>query len=220
MIIVSNRNIVGLGLALVVGGAVGALEGRQLASRSTAEWIATLEAPARLASLRIDDVIARMTLNPGDVVADLGAGAGAFSVPIARAVGPKGKVYAVDIDRGLVDHIGRKATSAQLSHLTPILGTFTDPTLPAADVDVALFHDVLHHIEDRATYLVNSAKYLKRGGRAVVVEFDGPNGPHSAQQSLQVTRDMVGAWMRAAGLTFVEELPFFDHKWIVVYQKK
>ena len=59
-----------------------------------------------------------------------------------------------------------------MTNIVPVLGKFTDPALPARDVDVAFFHDVLHHVENRAAYLKSVAGYLKPGGRIVVIEFN------------------------------------------------
>src|SRR5947207_14477542 len=75
----------------------------QLGSRETKEWIQNLDRPERIAGLKIDEVLAALKLKPGDNVADIGAGTGAFSLPFAKTVGPSGKVYSVDIDPGLLD---------------------------------------------------------------------------------------------------------------------
>ena len=91
----------------------------QLASRPTEESIKTLDAPKRVAGLRVDDIIARLKIAPGQVVADLGAGTGAFALPLGKAVGPSGKVYAVEIDRGLVDYITGKVKQAGASNVLP-----------------------------------------------------------------------------------------------------
>lgn len=74
-----------------------------------AEWIRRLERPSRIPGLRIDDVIAALQLTPGDVVADIGAGTGAFSIAFAKAVAPSGIAYAVDIWPELLDHVRAKA---------------------------------------------------------------------------------------------------------------
>ena len=192
----------------------------QLAARPADEWIKMLDAPARVASLRVDEVIAKLRLAPGQVVADLGAGAGVFSLPLARAVGPAGKVYAVEIEQGLVDYIAEKARRQNVSNVRPSLGRFEDPALPAADVDLAFFHDVLHHVADRPLYLKNVAKYVKPGGRIAVIEPDAERGPHQNQPTLQVTRERLRGWMAEAGCALVEELPTFDNKWYVIYVKK
>ena len=72
----------------------------QLASRPADEWIKTLDGTTRVATLKIDEVVAAMQLTPGQTVADIGAGTGLFSVPVAKAVGPRGRVFAVEIDAG------------------------------------------------------------------------------------------------------------------------
>lgn len=188
----------------------------QLGARSTAEWLQTLDSQNRVARLKVDEAVARLGLAPGAVVADIGAGSGVFTLPLARAV-PQGRVYAVDIDQGLVDHIARKAEEARAANVRPVLGQFTDPRLPAKDVDVAFIFDVLHHIEDRATYLRSLAGYLRPGGRIAVIDFHPELGPHKNDPKLQVTRDQTREWMAAAGLRPLAEHPLYDDKWYVVY---
>ena len=117
----------------------------QLASRPADEWMKTLEGAERVASLKIDEVVGALRLRPGDQVADIGAGPGLFEVPLAKAVGSTGRVYAVDIDAGFFPEIKKRAAYAGVANVQTILGKFTDPALPATNIDVALFHDVLHH---------------------------------------------------------------------------
>ena len=200
---------------LVIPGAAAA----QLASRPAAEWVKTLETNERLAGMRIDDVVAAMKLRPGDVVADLGAGSGPFVVPFARAVSPKGKVYAVDIDKGFFTLIQSKTKEAGVANVQTVLGEFTDPKLPLADVDVAFFHDVLHHIENRQAYLKSLTRYLKPTARIVVVEYNPAQSPHSDQPELQVSKDQASAWLAPAGFKPVEDVALFPDKWFVIYRR-
>jgi len=198
----------------------GVAGGRQLASRPAPDWIARLERPERIASLKIDYIISKLELKPGQVVADLGAGPGVISLPMAKAVAPNGKVYAVDIDQAFIDHIAMRAREQKIANVKPILGRVTDPALPAQDVDVALFHDVLHHIRDRATYLKTTAKYVKPNGRIAIVELSPTRGSHKDEPELQVTKEQVKAWLASAGFTPVQEfdgLP--EDKWFVVYSR-
>ncbi|MEN9813166.1 MAG: hypothetical protein RL479_1852, partial [Verrucomicrobiota bacterium] len=188
----------------------------QLGARSTEEWLKTLDSQNRVARLKVEEAVSRLGLAPGAVVADIGAGSGVFTLPLARAV-PQGRVYAVDIDQGLVDHIARKAEEARAANVRPVLGAFTDPRLPARDLDVAFIFDVLHHIEDRATYLRSLAGYLRPGGRIAVIDFHPELGPHKNDPKLQVTRDQAREWMAAAGLRPLAEHPLYDDKWYVVY---
>jgi len=192
----------------------------QLASRAPEEWIKTLESPQRIQGLKIDETVAALELKPGNVVADIGAGTGLFEATLAKAVGPTGKVYAEDVDQGLIDAIGRKQREFQIPNIVTVLGKFTDPTLPSSDVDLAMINDVLHHIEDRATFLKNLAKYIKPGGRIAVIEFYPEKGGHRTQPELQVKKEQATQWMADAGLTPTKELELFADKYFVIYTKR
>lgn len=192
----------------------------QLASRPAPDWIQRLERPERVAGLQIEYIIAKLDLRPGQVVADMGAGPGVLSLPIARAVSPGGKVYAVDIDQAFIDHIAMRAREQTLTNVRPVLGTFTDPALPAQDVDVALFHDVLHHIQDRGGYLRATAKYVKPGGRVAIVELSPTTGSHKDEPALTVSKAQARAWMEDAGFTSVQEFDgLTEGKWFIVYAR-
>jgi ubiquinone/menaquinone biosynthesis C-methylase UbiE len=206
-------------LAVLLASAVTHGDTRQLGTRPADAWIATLENPNRVAALKIDDVVAKLRLEPGSVVADVGAGAGAFVPALAAAVTATGTVYAVDIEQGLLDHISARARGLGLSNVQVVLGRFTDPGLPARNVHTALIYDVLHHITDRETYLKNLAGYLAPNGRIAVVDFIPGKGGHAKDAEQQITRQQTDAWMAGAGLKPVEDVALFDDKWFVIYSK-
>ena len=191
----------------------------QLASRPAAEWTATLEAPARVEGLKIEQIIAALKLNAGDVVADLGAGTGLFEAPLAYAVG-RGRVYAVEIDKGFLAEIDRKVDELHIATIETVLGTPTDPKLPTRGVDLALMHDVLHHVEQRQAYLKSVAGYMKPTGRIAVVEFHPQDSPHKAEPSLVVSKEQAAVWMAEAGFVPAEDIALFPDKWFVIYKKK
>lgn len=205
------------GLALLVG--MSSVVAGQLSSRPAAEWSKTLERPDRVAGLRTAEVIAKIGLRPGQIVADLGAGTGLFSVPMAQAVAPSGKVYAVEIDKGYSDIINAKAKEAHVGNVQFVLGEFGDPKLPAQDVDVAFFHDVLHHVQDRAGYLKNLARYVKPSGRVVIIDLKADQSPHRDEPTLVVSEAQVTGWMKAAGFNKVESVDLFPEKFFLVYSR-
>ena len=191
----------------------------QLGGRPAEDWIARLERPERVAGLKIAEVIDKLQIKPGDVVADLGAGPGVFSWPFAKAVG-SGRVYAVEVDKGYIPHLERRAKEQGLTNVKTILGKFEDPLLPEK-IDLAFFHDVLHHVEKRAEYLKTVAGYLKPNGRIAVIELDAtrPDASHKDEPDQQVTREQLEGWMTAAGMKKLEEIPMYEEKWFVVYGK-
>ena len=191
----------------------------QLAPRSAEEWIKTLESPNRVAGLKIPETLAALKIKPGQIVADIGAGTGIFSFAFVQSVKPGGKVYAVDVDEGLLEHIAEKATEQGMTnYVQVVLGEFTDPSLPEK-IDLAFINDVLHHIEDRAGYLKNLATYLKPGGRIAVIDFRTNMGGHRNQPELQTPQEQATKWMADIGLKPLEEINIFEDKWFVIYGK-
>jgi len=191
----------------------------QLGSRPAEDWIARLERPDRVAGLKTAEVIEKLGLKPGMVVADLGAGPGVFSWPFARAIAPA-KVYAVEVDKAYIAYLEKRAKEQQLTNVHAVLGQYEDPLLPEK-VDLAFFHDVLHHVEKRAEYLKKVASYLKPSGRIAVIELDAtlPDASHKDEPEQQVTKEQLQEWMAAAGLKKIDEIKLYDTKWFVIYQK-
>ena len=218
---VSFRFLAPLGL-LVVSAQMAPLSALQLGGRPAEEWALTLESGRRLGRLEIDEVVARMALQPGDVVADVGAGTGVFSVSLARAVGTTGTVLAVEVDPGFLPMIEQKAVDGSVENIRTVLGEFKDPKLPRRDIDVAFFHDVIHHIEGRQAYLQATARYMAPGSRIVVVDYHGdhPGAPHGDQPELRITLRQMREWMSVAGFDLTQEFDLFDEKFFVVFTKR
>ncbi|HEX4595425.1 MAG TPA: methyltransferase domain-containing protein [Bryobacteraceae bacterium] len=196
----------------------------QLAPRKADEWEKTLESPRRAATQKVDEVLSDLSLKPGMIVADIGAGSGFFSRPLAKAVSPGGKVYAVDIQQGLLDFINKRDAEEHIGNIQTVLGEFDDPKIPARNVDLAFINDVLHHIEHRAVYLKALGTYIKPGGRVAIIEMnkDDPNTGHKNQPELLVAREDIVKWMADAGFKLVEEHPdlFPGTKWFLIFGKK
>ena len=196
----------------------------QLGGRPAPDWVQRLERPDRIAGLKIEQVIARLALKPGMVIADIGAGSGVFSRPLAKAVAPSGKVYSVDIDQGLLDHINERARQENISNIRTVLGKFEDPAIPGKDVDMAFFHDVFHHIEKREAYLKALATYIKPNGMITIIEMDrsDPNTAHREEPNMLVSRADVDKSLAALGFHPAKEHNdlFPGTKWFVIYQRR
>ena len=196
-----------LSVSLLLSAGAPTASALQLGARDTADWIKTLESPERIKGQKIDDVIKWLAPKPGMVIADIGAGSGVFSLPMAKLVSPGGKIYAVDIQQGLLDYVNKHAKEQKITNIHTLLGGNDDPKLPKSDVDMAFISDVLHHIEHRAQYLKTLAKYIKPKGQIVVIEMDpsDPNTPHKNQPELLITHQQIDQWMSDAGFTIARE---------------
>jgi ubiquinone/menaquinone biosynthesis C-methylase UbiE len=189
----------------------------QLASLTADEWIASLDAPARVQSLKIAEVLRKLGLKPGQKVADIGAGTGVFTMEFARSVKPGGKVYAVEIDEKLIEHIQSTATEQGIVNIEGVYGEYDDPSLPE-EVDFAFLNDVLHHIEHRDVYLKKLVAYLKRSAHVAIIDFKPGQGNHASDPSLQVTQEQATAWMAAAGMKPVDVVgDLYPDRWFVIY---
>lgn len=186
----------------------------QLAQRPAEQYIASMDKPDRV--LKIDEVIGKLELKPGDIVADIGSGSGSFSIPMAKAIAPNGILYAVDIDQAMLDHVAARAREAGVTNLRTVLGDYDDPKLPVKNVDVAFFHRVLHMIEHRQAYLNANAKYLKPDGRVVVIDKNREDSPDSW---MWLNQSDVDSWMAAISFYPAQHFAVFDDRYFVVYQR-
>src|SRR5262245_36607970 len=120
---------------------------------------ASLNSPWRARWQQPDAVIRALAVQPGNQVADLGAGGGYFTFRLADAVGPTGKVYAVDVDKGHLDYIARRAQEQGYTNVETILAKYDDPLLPEGKVDLIVTANVYQHPENRADYFKTASSY-------------------------------------------------------------
>jgi len=118
---------------------------------------------------RPEDVMAVLALQPGDTVADLGAGEGYFVEYLSAEVGPGGRVYAVDVDSEAVAKLEQRFPE-DARRVEPVLGHDDDPGLPDGSLDFVLLVNTFHHIEDRPDYFRKLQDDLAPGGRIAVIE--------------------------------------------------
>jgi ubiquinone/menaquinone biosynthesis C-methylase UbiE len=133
-----------------------------------ASW---LERPEREAEEAPSKALAALDLKAGMVVADIGAGSGYYTSRMSKLVGATGRVYATDIQPGMIELLNRRIKGEALNNVTPILGTMEDPTLPDASVDLAIMVDVYHELQNPQVFLQKLRQVFKPGGRLVLVEF-------------------------------------------------
>jgi arsenite methyltransferase len=123
-------------------------------------------------------VIQSLSIKSGDRVADLGAGGGYFTFRLADAVGPIGKVYAVDVDKGNLDYINRRAKEQGYTNVETILAKYDDPLLPEGGVDLIFTCNVYHHLDNRPAYFKSAARYLRPAGRIAIIDLGGTSWVH------------------------------------------
>src|SRR4029077_5704598 len=109
----------------------------------------------------------------GDVVADIGAGSGYYTVRLAEAVGPTGRVVGTDMQRGMREIIGARVAREKIRNVELVQGRADDPVLPAKTFDVLLMVDVYHELAAPQVFVRKLKTSLKPDGRLVLIEFRG-----------------------------------------------
>lgn len=130
-----------------------------------------LERPEREEEEAPSKAIDMLELKAGMVVADIGAGSGYYATRIAKRVGPTGRVYATDIQEGMIALLNRRIASEGLGNITTVLGGMDDPKLPPKSIDVAIMVDVYHELQQPQIFLQRLKPAFKPGGRLVLLEF-------------------------------------------------
>jgi predicted methyltransferase len=179
----TRRVVVTLGLTAIVAGAVlvaaqrspgrHPVSGREYAwpmGVAGAPWLERGEREAEEAPSR---ALRLLKVAPGEVVADVGAGSGYFTERLAGLVGQTGRVYATDIQQGMLDLLGARVSRAKLENVTLILSDPADPKLPPNAIDMVLMVDVYHELGEPQTVLGHIRTALKPSGRLVLIEYKG-----------------------------------------------
>lgn len=130
-----------------------------------------LERPEREDEEAPSKAIDLLELKPGMVVADIGAGSGYYSSRIAKRVGPTGRVFATDIQPGMIAILDRRIQQEGLTNITTILGGMDDPKLPPKSIDLAIMVDVYHELQQPQVFLQRLKDAFKPNGRLVLLEF-------------------------------------------------
>jgi SAM-dependent methyltransferase len=170
-----------------------------------------LEAPDREQWQHPDQIMDALRIADGSIVADLGAAGGWFTMRLARRVGPNGLVYAEDIQRQMIDAIGRRVQREGFLNVRTVLGAPVDPRLPPG-VDAVLIVDAYSEIEDPVALLKNVALAMKPQGRLGIVDFlPGGGGPGPDRDERPAPEAVINA-AEAAGLrlTSRETVPPFQ----------
>lgn len=176
------------------------------------ENLGLLEGPDRAAWQKPDQIMDALAIADGSAVADIGAGAGWFTIHLARRVGPNGIVYAQDVQRQMLEAIRRRVAREGLQNVETRLGADSVPNLPVGALDAVLVVDVYPEVEERVTLLRNLALSLKPSGRIGIVNYKpGRGGPGpSPDEGVRVDSASVERDAHAAGLRVLsrEVLPY------------
>jgi ubiquinone/menaquinone biosynthesis C-methylase UbiE len=183
-------------------------------------YLAMLERDQREDFQKKKEILETLAFKPGERVADLGAGSGYFTIPIAQLVGPTGKVWAIDAVQNMLDYIQKRLWAEKLDNVELVKVEKDDPQLPPGGVDTILMVDTFHYITERTAYGEKLRAGLAPGGRLVVIDYipksweERPWGPPPSQH---LSREQLSADLAAAGLKEISSYDFLPEQFFVVY---
>jgi ubiquinone/menaquinone biosynthesis C-methylase UbiE len=183
----------------------------------------TLTAVDRDARQRPREIVAALELKPAMTVVDVGTGPGYMLPYLSEAVGPSGRVIAVDIFPDFLDQARRRAEEAKLSNVDFLRSEEKASKLPAAQADVLLLLDVYHHFDYPAEMLTSLRRALKADGRMVLVEYhkskDAMGG--RAEEHVRLGIDDAIREIEANGFRLESRRDFIPKvQWIGVFRRK
>ena len=193
--------------------------GREIAHYMTHQGAPWLDRPERTREERTDLLLELLDVEVGDVIADVGAGSGYFTFPLAELVGPEGEVLAVDIQPEMLQIIDRRAARRNVANVRTVLGAVDDPSLPKGQVDLALLVDVYHEMSHPFEMIDGIVESLKPGGMLVLVEYRGEDRWVPIKVLHKMTAEQVRREMAVHDLQFVDNLDDLPRQHVLRFRK-
>lgn len=192
--------------------------GREIAQVMGYQGAMWLERPSREAEEHTSEIVAALALQPGDAVADLGAGTGYLTFQLAPEV-PEGKVYAADLQPEMLDILNFIRADENIPNVEPVQASETSPNLPPESIDVAIAVDAYHEFAypHEMTEAIRAA--LKPGGRLVLVEYrlENPLIPIKTLHKMSVAQ--ARKELQAAGFEWIGSQEFLPQQHFMTFRK-
>ena len=177
-----------------------------------------LERPEREREERTDLLVAQLPLQLDSVVADIGAGTGFFTFPIAKRV-PEGVVFAVDIQQEMIDIVEMRKATLGVDNVTTVLSTIDDLRLPNGSMDVILIVDAYHEFSHPREMGKAMANALKPGGALVLVEYRAEDPSVPIKRLHKMSEEQARKEMRAVGLEWEATGDFLPQQHFLIFRK-
>ena len=181
-----------------------------------ADWLVR---PERGEEEQPDKAIALLNIAKGATVADVGAGNGYITWRLAERVGPTGKVYANDIQPGMLEQLRKNMQQRKLDNVETVLGTYDDPKLPANSLDLIILVDVYHEFSEPQKMLRRMREALKADGRLVLLEYRGEDPTVPIRPEHKMTVAQVKAELEPEGYRVDKVLEDLPRQHILIFKK-
>ncbi len=172
--------------------------------------------------LQPDEIIQRLDIHTGMRVADFGAGAGHFAIPIARKVGETGHVSGLDVQKDMVEILAAKAKAENLLNIDSIWANLELPggsKLSENSQDIVLISNTLFQADDKLAVIKEAFRILKPGGMLTIFEWERQDPPPGPPKNIRIEKRSVKEWGEQAGLTLARDIEAGSHHYGLIFKK-
>ena len=195
-------------------------KGREIADAMHYSGASWLVRESREREEECSTMLKALHLKPGQTVCDMGCGNGFYTLKLAKLVGEKGQVLAVDIQPEMLSLLNERAKEEKLSNIKPILGTPVDPNLPQGKIDLILCVDVYHEFSNPEEMLAVMRKSLTPGGRIALAEFRAEDPKVPIKPLHKMTKEQILKEWPANGFKLVEQFDKLPWQHLMFFEAK
>lgn len=193
--------------------------GREIAHVMGPGGVPWLERAQREREERPQLTIAALEIEPGQTIADLGAGSGYYSFRIAPLVGERGRVLAIDVEPRMLRIISERAKRDGVKNITTVLGTPSDPNLEPNSIDLLFMVDVYHELEYPFEVMTKVREALKPGGRVALIEYRAEDPAVLIKPVHKMTERQIVKELTAAGFRHQQTIRTLPLQHLVLFSK-
>lgn len=192
--------------------------GRQIAQVMSHFGIDWLERQEREQEENTTQLLKNLAIQPGMVIADIGAGSGYHSTLLSKMVG-NGKVYAVDVEREMIAYLNERIKREGKKNIIPVLGSEKQVSLPANSMDMMLLVDVYHEFSFPYEMARSMLEALKPGGKLVLVEFRAEDSNVPIKTIHKMSQPQAVKEFKAAGFSFEKNISNLPWQHCLIFRK-
>ena len=168
-----------------------------------------------------EEIMDRLHLGAGDIVADIGAGSGFFTIPFASRVGEKGLVFAEEIQIEMINYISRKVEEQELKNIRVIFGKPEDPSLLDNFFNLVFLANTYHELEKPFLMLENIKKDMRHSGRLAIIDWDpAKQSPFGPPIEAKVPESTIIKEVERSGFELIEKHNFMPYHYFLVFKRK
>lgn len=168
-----------------------------------------------------EEIMDRLHLGEGDIVADIGAGSGYFTIPFASRVGDKGLVFAEEIQIEMINYISKKVEDLELKNIRVIFGKPEDPSLLDNFFNLVFLANTYHELDKPFLMLENIRKDMRHSGRLAIIDWDpAKQSPFGPPIEAKVPENTLIKEVERSGFELIEKHNFMPYHYFLVFKRK